>query len=236
MIDFHSHILPYMDDGAESIEVSLAMLEESARQGVDMVFASSHFYADEDDPASFLARRDYSYNLLKEAMAERGGYYPEIQLGAEILYFPGMSVAEELVHMKMGCTPCLLVEPPMIRWTDSMLDEIEETGANLHCVPVIAHVDRYMRVMEDSSLIERLKDRRLLVQVNSNFFIRRESVAVAMEYLHSGRIHFIGSDCHNLDSRPPNIGRAAEIIGRMGEKEAFAKLNKRLYDFICTYS
>ena len=37
MIDFHSHILPYMDDGAESIEVSLAMLEESARQGVDMV-------------------------------------------------------------------------------------------------------------------------------------------------------------------------------------------------------
>ena len=56
MIDFHSHILPGMDDGSSSPEESLAMLEVSAEQGVDEIFATSHFYPDEEDPASFLAR------------------------------------------------------------------------------------------------------------------------------------------------------------------------------------
>ena len=53
MIDFHSHILPCMDDGADSIETSLAMLRESKRQGVDLICSTSHFYADEDGSAVF---------------------------------------------------------------------------------------------------------------------------------------------------------------------------------------
>jgi len=232
MIDFHSHVLPDMDDGAENVDISLAMLEDSARQGVDVIFASSHFYADEDDPESFLARREYSYSILSEAMTARGLNYPKIQLGAEILYFPGMSVAEELKLLKMGNTPCLLIEPPMGRWTDSMLDEIEETGKNLNCIPVVAHLDRYMRVMENSSLYDRLEGRRLLVQFNANFFVRPESRALALDFLRAGKIHFIGSDCHNLGSRPPNFGRVAEIIRQSGETAAFAKFNKRLYGFL----
>lgn len=71
MVDFHSHVLPGMDDGADSVEMSLRMLEESARQGVDLIFATSHFYADEDDPHSFLQRRNEAYQVLRAAM-EKG--------------------------------------------------------------------------------------------------------------------------------------------------------------------
>ena len=56
MIDIHSHILPGMDDGSSSIEESLAMARESARQGVRLIAATPHFYATEENPHRFLAR------------------------------------------------------------------------------------------------------------------------------------------------------------------------------------
>ena len=72
MVDFHSHILPEMDDGSSSPEESLKMLEMSARQGIDHIFATSHFYPDEEDPSSFLRRRAEAYGKL---MAYIGGLF-----------------------------------------------------------------------------------------------------------------------------------------------------------------
>ena len=112
MIDFHSHILPEMDDGAESLETSLAMLRESKRQGVDVICSTSHFYADEEDPHSFLSRRGTAYLRLCSAMGDSPDY-PKIVLGAEVLYFPGISVADEIKALRLMGTPFLLIEPPM---------------------------------------------------------------------------------------------------------------------------
>lgn len=98
-----------------------------------------------------------------------GEALPQIHLGAEILYFPGMSEADELSGLKMGGTNCILIEPPMCRWTDLMLDEIELVGRNLKCIPVIAHLDRFMRLLNDYTLMERVYSRRMLVQYNASF-------------------------------------------------------------------
>ena len=62
MIDFHSHILPQIDDGAQNIKMSLDMLSESYRQGVRTVVATPHCYiANEYDIDIFLERREKSY-------------------------------------------------------------------------------------------------------------------------------------------------------------------------------
>jgi len=231
MIDFHSHFLPGIDDGSDCVETSLAMLHESYRQGVRLMFATPHFYADEDDPESFLLRRSHAYRELREAIAERQDTeIPEILLGAEILFFPGMSVAEELVELGMERTPFLLIEPPMMPWSNSMLDEIELTGENLRRIPVIAHVDRYMRMLRDSTLIDRLKGRRMLVQVNASFFLYDSQRA--LDYLRQNRIQFIGSDCHNMEQRAPNMGPAEEIIRLDGASEALQAINKRVYSLL----
>ena len=232
MIAFHSHFLPAIDDGSDCVETSLEMLRESYRQGIDLIFATPHFYADEVDPEFFLKRRNRAYALLREAMEEDGGDFPEIRLGAEILFFPGMSVADELVELSMDNTPFLLIEPPMMPWRDSMLDEIELTGQNLHRIPVIAHVDRYMRYLRDSTLFERLEDRRVLIQVNADFFLHSSSVMRALDYLRARKIQFIGSDCHNLTNRAPNIGYAAEVIRNDGAEEYLQAINDRIYSFL----
>ena len=228
MIDFHSHILPEMDDGADSLETSLALLRESKAQGVDVICSTSHFYADEEDPQSFLARRAEACQVLKGAVGD-SKEYPKILLGAEILYFPGIGMSEEIKSLCLTGTPFLLIEPPMMPWSESMLDDVEQCYESLHCIPVIAHIDRYMRVLRDYKLFDRVKDRKILVQVNASFFLHRDTVDFALQCLREGRFQFIGSDCHNLFDRYPNMGEAAKVIRDAGETKKFVQLNERIY-------
>lgn len=228
MTDFHTHILPGIDDGSDCIETSLDMLSQSTLQGVSTVIATPHFYADESNPFIFLRDRAAAFQTLKEAMDRHPGNYPKIKLGAEILFFPGMSVAEELADMSIEGTDLLLVEPPMMPWSDIMLDEIEQTGRNLSLTPVIAHLDRYMRYLRDNRLIDRLKGRQLLVQVNAGFFLHSGMSPLAMKMLKNGQVDFIGSDCHNCDYRPQNMGPAAEEIIRAGYSDYLERLNSRV--------
>lgn len=81
MIDLHTHILPGMDDGSRDVLESLAMLEASAAQGVGLVAATPHFYAEENSPERFLSRRAEAAQRLRAAL--RPGL-PEIRLGAEV--------------------------------------------------------------------------------------------------------------------------------------------------------
>ena len=227
MVDFHSHFLPEMDDGADSVETSLAMLRESFRQGVDLICATPHFYADEEDPKSFLRRRGEAYSRLRAAMGDGEGF-PRILLGAEVLYFPGISVAEEMRELCLERTPVLLVEPPMIPWTEAMLDEIEACRSSLNCVPVIAHIDRYMRLLNAPDLLDRVLGRKLLVQANASFFLYRQSRDAALDSLRRGRIHFLGTDCHNMIDRPPNMGAALDVIREAGAMTTFERFNERI--------
>lgn len=227
MIDFHSHILPGMDDGSDSVEMSLAMLRESKRQGVELICSTSHFYANLEDPASFLARRREAYQELRQAMGGSAAY-PEIRLGAEILYFPGISVAEEIRLLRLEGTPFLLIEPPMAPWSEDMLEEIEQCCESLNSIPVIAHIDRYMRVLNDYTLFERVRDRRMLVQVNASFFLHRDTRDFALRCLYEDRFQFMGSDCHDLKLRRPNLGEAVDVIYEAGLGNAYADFLERL--------
>ncbi len=227
MIDFHSHILPDIDDGADCAETSLAMLRESFRQGVRLICATPHFYADEDDPESFLERREEAWAELKAAMGTEEGF-PEIRLGAEVLYFPGISVSEQVRSLTLEGTPFLLVEPPMMPWSEAMLDEIQECGQNLRCIPVVAHVDRYMRMLSDDTLLDRVYGRRLLAQVNAGFFLHRSTRERAVESLIDGRFQFIGSDCHDMEERRPNMGGAADFIRLAGGEKLFRSFFDRM--------
>lgn len=225
MVDFHSHILPEMDDGAESVTTSLAMLQESFLQGVDIIISTSHFYGNEEYPQSFLKRRAKAYQTLQEAMRLQAEEFPQVVLGAEILYFPGISEAEELSSLMIGSSRSILIEPPMTRWSDSMLDDIVQMGENFNCIPVIAHVDRFMKYLRDDSLIFRVLERNMLVQVNADYFLNPATTKAAMKNLEQGNIHLIGSDCHDLYSRAPNLGAARNLARAYGLEAEFAELS-----------
>ena len=226
MIDFHSHILPGVDDGPDRISESLGLLRQSRQQGTEVMVATSHFYADEDYPIRFLERRNAAFLRLREAMLRDSEAYPLIVLGAEVLYFPGISQAQDIERLTIGSGRTMLVEPPMAPWRDDMLDEIVELGKHLGCQPVIAHVDRFMRMLRDPRLIDRVLERELLVQVNTEYFIDPKTVKSAVRNLKKGKIQLIGSDCHNLTSRSPNLGQARRQARSYGAEAEFEELRR----------
>lgn len=232
MIDFHCHILPGVDDGPETLGESLCMLRDSFLQGVDCMVSTSHFYAMEEYPAEFLKRRNAAARQLKDALLYSAEVYPGIILGAEVLFFPGISEAEEIRKLQIGSSGCILIEPPMAPWTDDMLDEIQQLGQNFDLVPVIAHVDRYMTVLQDGSLINRVLQRKLTVQVNGSYFLNPKTQKNALKNLKAGKIHLIGSDCHNLDSRPPNLGMVRNLVRDRQMKPEFQQLHKNAAELL----
>lgn len=232
MIDFHSHILPGVDDGPETLEESLSMLRDSFLQGIDSMVSTSHFYAMDEYPEEFLQRRNEAAKQLQDALLYSSEVYPEIILGAEVLFFPGISEAEEIRKLQIGRSGCILIEPPMEPWTDDMLDEIQQLGKNFDLVPVIAHVDRYMTVLQDDSLIDRVLQRDLTVQVNGSYFLNPKTQKAAFKNLKAGNIHLLGSDCHNSDSRPPNLGMVRKLVRDRQMKTEFQQLHKHAAELL----
>ena len=224
--DFHSHILPGIDDGSKSLEESIAMLKREAEQGVTRVVATPHFYAHHDSPERFLARRDRAENRLREEMEKHSGL-PELHVGAEIYFFSGISDSDILKRLTIDLKGCILLEMPVSPWSDSMFREIADIPAKQGLTPIIAHVDRYIGPFRTHGIPERLEKLPVYVQANANFFLRTGTRSMALRMLKENRIHLLGSDCHNMSDRRPNLGAAADVIRK--------RLGVGALDRICSF-
>ncbi len=216
LFDFHSHILPRMDDGSRSAEQSIAMLRAEAAQGVRYVAATPHFYPHQEAPAAFLERRARAEEVLREAMAKESGL-PDVVVGAEVYAFEGMSDSEELSRLTLAGGDALLVEMPMTAWSDRLLEELMQIHVKQGLTPIVAHLDRYIHRFNARRVAARLAELPVFVQVNGTFFTERATRRLALDMLCDNRIHLLGSDCHDLEKRPPNLGEAARIIAEKAD-------------------
>ena len=213
IIDTHSHILPGIDDGSDSIAVSVSMLRREAEQGIGHVIATPHFYPQHDSPERFLARRKKAETALREAMADFRDL-PELSVGAEVYYFPGISESDILPELTIAKKRCILLEMPMSPWTERMYREILDIREKQDIIPIIAHVDRYISPFHTRGIPERLERLPVLVQANAGSFLNGVTRGLALRLLREDRIHLLGSDCHNLTDRAPRLGEAVQVIRR----------------------
>lgn len=208
MIDFHSHILPGIDDGSENVEMSLRMVADLKEQGADTICATSHFYATERTPQRFLFRREEAFEALKVSLPADS---PRILLGAEVLYFPGIAHMEELPSLCLEGTNLLLLEMPFERWTEYMIREVMEIAHSGRFTILLAHIERYY-YQQPVSVWDSFLENNILLQSNADFFLPILSRLKAIRLLKQGRIHLLGSDCHNMSDRVPRLQEARAII------------------------
>lgn len=208
MTDVHCHVLPGMDDGSASVEESLAMLEALSAQGIGGVAATPHFYAEENSPEVFLRRRAESVRRLRERWQPG---LPALRLGAEVCYYQGISRCEELECFTIEGTRLLLLEMPFERWTDRVLQEVWEIQSRPGITVVLAHIERYL-CRQDRSIWRTLAEWGVLNQCNASFFLDWRTRHRALRLLREGRIHLLGSDSHNMSSRPPRLGEACACL------------------------
>ena len=210
IVDFHSHILPGIDDGSSSVEESIAMLQMEAAQGICHVVATPHFYAQHDSIEDFLRRRAASEELLRKEMEKYEGL-PTLTVGAEVYFFRGISQSDVLQKLTVGNSAFSLIEMPVATWTNSMYEELSHIYYDQSIVPIVAHVDRYFTRFRTFGIPEKLEELPVLVQANASFFCG-SSASRAMHMLQKEQIHLLGSDCHNMHSRQPNLGSAIARI------------------------
>ncbi|MBQ3073821.1 MAG: capsular polysaccharide biosynthesis protein [Ruminococcus sp.] len=210
MVDFHSHILPAVDDGSKNTSESLKLLSMLSSQGVDLVCATPHYLADRESVDEFIIRRDASYNELKQNLSSDS---PEILLGAEVAYYDGLSNLDNLEKLCIGDSRLLLVEMPQSRWSEYTIKELINLACSNRFTIVLAHIERY-EVIRNRELLERLLKSGILLQINASFINGISTRRRALRYIADGWVHFIGSDCHDTVHRPPFLGKAYSFIER----------------------
>lgn len=211
--DIHTHILPCVDDGSQTVAESVQMLRLEAQQQITQVVLTPHFYAWNDRPEQFLERRDVAARQLLEAVSG-DTFIPSLRLGAEVSFFRGMSGADSLRELAIQGTNHILVEMPMGAWSDSMYRELALIPEKQGLVPIVAHINRYVNLMTAEKISRKLGQLPVMIQANAGFFLRKTTAPLALGMLRRGHIHLLGSDCHNMTTRKPNLAAAEAVIRR----------------------
>lgn len=212
MIDFHSHVLPGIDDGSRDTDMSLEMLNQERGQGVDTVVATPHFYADRDSVKAFLERREQSMEQLAEAAEQKKQELPRICTGAEVAYFRGIGQAGLVQALCIQPTRVVLVEMPFCQWDSSVYDDIQKLYEKQNLIPVLAHIERYYDFQRDRSIWSEVMDLPLHSQMNAGPFLDWRKRRKCLRILRDRGTVLLGSDAHNLTSRKPNLQPGCEVI------------------------
>ncbi len=208
MIDFHTHILPNIDDGSRSVEESIQMLHCLQAQGVDVVVATPHYYADEQSPDAFFQKRDFALNVLKEAQGKDKQTTPTLSVGAEVAYYDSIAQMEMLSSFCIQNSSYLLLEMPFRPWSNHVLAEVKMICAR-GIIPIIAHVERYECFYQKKAM-QQLLQTGAKIQLSCSVFQKRLDCFMAKQWLKRGYIHCLGSDCHNMTTRKPNVDQAMQ--------------------------
>jgi len=228
-IDFHSHILPHMDDGSSSLDESMRMLYISLKQGVYCIALTPHFYAESwDSIEHFLDKRRRSLEMLKSALRTK---YPLLLPGAEVKYFRGISDMDDISSLCIYRSDLLLVEMPFCKWTDYMIDDVLKLNGRKDIRIVLAHIERYISDQPQGVISELIRNG-ILIQSNAEFFLDSSRQKKALSLLRSGVINFIGSDSHDMRSRSPRLGECYDYIrSQIGEDEMNSFISRLLRSF-----
>lgn len=209
IIDFHTHVLPGIDDGSRNLETTITMLDKCAENGVELIVATPHFYADINRIESFVENREAAYHKV---MAARENKKPNILLGAEVAFFKGISKAEKLQPLLIEGTNIMLLEMPFTTWDDSIIREVEYLISQRGFRIIIAHLERFMRLSGNKAYIKKLLSLPVLVQINAESLTDSRQRNKLIRLFQKGQAHLLGSDCHGLHRRPPNIWEGRAVI------------------------
>jgi len=204
-VDFHSHILPQMDDGAKSLEMSSAMLKMLKEENVCVVFATPHYYCYRESEESFLLRREEAVRNLCDYLYEANPDFasPEIRLGAEIRVVKQMPEFLEIEQFLLEGTRMALFELPYDKYDLCLGENIHNLAVKYRITPVIAHVERYVDVFRKSDYEELFTIPNAVYQISANFMEAKRTAEFTAKLIQRGVPLLFGSDCHNTTTRPP---------------------------------
>jgi len=221
MIDLHSHILPGIDDGAKTLDDSLAMARIAVDDGIHVMACTPHIY-----PGMYMntgpdiaVRRD-----ALQAELQREGIPLQLVVGADVHLVPGL-----LEGLRTGRVPTLhgtryfLLEPshttPPPRFEDLVFDLLASGFT-----PIITHPERLTWVENHYPVFLRLIEQGAWMQVTAGALtglFGPRAKYWGERFVGEGFTHIIATDAHSTGRRKPRLSEAVTIAERMlGSDEA----------------
>ena len=200
MIDMHTHILPNIDDGSESMEETIKMLKEAKEAGFTDIITTSHYIENSYD----ITKRERK-NIINEIKSKSDIENINIKLynGAEAYISNNIyELIEKEELPTLNNSKYLLMELPMnnkVLYLDNVIYSLESKGIT----PIIAHPERYSYVQNDIKFVEELVERGVLFQSNYGSIIGKygnDASKCAKKLLKKKLIHFLGTDTHKSNS------------------------------------
>lgn len=213
MVDIHCHILPEVDDGADSLREALEMARMAVSSGVTDLAATSHFRGDGDEPGALEVLYRQFQRLEKALETEQIPL--KLHMGAEILCLPQtVLLARDRELPTMGDTDYVLCEfffDAPYSYMDEILAGIAESGYR----PVIAHPERYGAIQRDPRRVRRWFRMGYVVQVDKGSVLGAFGSRVqdtAQWLLELGFVHILASDAHSAHRRTTDMSKLQDWL------------------------
>lgn len=231
MIDLHCHILPGIDDGAKTLDDSLALIAAEQKQNVTSIVFTPHFNIEKTSVEDFCRARNRSMNILtsSQRFTEFG---MSVKTGAEV-YFSMRLMSIDLDTLCFDGTEYILIELPVTERPYGLTHTLTDI-INRGYTPVLAHVERYPYFTSNPVMLYDLIMKGCLAQVNSSSISEKSNISLlALKYIKWELVHIVCSDCHSINHRPPNMKRAFSIIEKKLGSQYKNWLIKNSKDIFC---
>ncbi|MEY8343893.1 tyrosine-protein phosphatase [Niallia circulans] len=212
MIDIHSHILPGIDDGAQTIEDSIKMAKTAVNEGITSIIATPH-------------HKNNQFNNLKSSILTKVNELNTVlkQENIPLTVLPGQEVRiyGEVVEdfykgdiLTLNHTKYLFIEFPsssVPRYAERLLYELQTEGI----ISIIVHPERNKELLEKPELLYQLVKNGALTQVTASSLVGyfgKNVKKFSEQLIEHNLTHFLASDAHNIHNRTFKIDEALDMI------------------------
>lgn len=220
MIDFHSHILPGIDDGSRSYDETVKLLLEAKEIGFKKIISTSHYAIDCYETPEY-KRKEIVEQLNLE------NRFPEIVLGSEIfLTYNILDLLKEYNASTINGTNYILFELPLRNHFMNLKDLIIKLKENDYRL-ILAHPERYSMVQNNFNLLYELKELGVLLQSNYGSILGiygGTAKKTLKKMLKENLVDFLGSDVHRENTIYPKIPKAIQKISKYISEEKLEEL------------
>lgn len=220
MIDFHSHILPNVDDGSKSVEETFELLKEAKKAGFNSIISTSHYIEKYYEVVS--SEREIWIKALSENL-QKENINLKLYLGNEVYITENMiNLLKDGKINTINNTNYMLFEFPLNAKPMNMYDIIYDL-LEYKIIPVLAHPERYSFIQKEPEIVYDLIQKGVLMQANYGSILGlygEKAQIIVKKFLENDMIHFLGSDVHKKNSIYTKIGQALnEIKFIVGEEK-----------------
>ncbi|WP_286230079.1 tyrosine-protein phosphatase [Neobacillus mesonae] len=211
MIDIHCHILPGVDDGAQTMEDSITMAKQAAKEGIHTIIATPHLNHQYDNRKQAIVEKVDAVNLALK------------QEGVNLIILPGQEprIYGEIIEdyekneiQTLNGSRYVFIEFPsnhVPMYSEKLLFDLQVKGLT----PVIVHPERNSELIEHPDVLYNLVEKGALTQVTASSlcgYFGKKIKIFSEQLIEANLTHFIASDAHNVVNRAFKMEEAFNLI------------------------